>query len=164
MGPVCCPPAAPVLGEGRDDRRGRAGGWGGGCKEKGLLSYSLFAQCQPENQSFLLLAPWPCPPCCFVASSCRQNTLPWVGGGKKKEKETDNKVPFPSSSLPSPRPKTVNTASCVLPVPCALVLVWDAVWEGGKEESPHFPVGTWQHDGAASLEGVSPGDMDKAAP
>lgn len=140
-----------LLGSGRDR------GWV-------LCAALLLPQCQTENQSFLLLAPWPCPPCCFVASSCRQNTLPWVGGGKKKEKETDNKVPFPSSSLPSPRPKTVNTASCVLPVPCALVLVWDAVREGGKEESPHFPVGTWQHDGAASLEGVSPGDMDKAAP
>lgn len=143
--PVCCPPSTAAWLLGRGGTMGGEGRWGG-CKEEGLLSYSLSPNISQRTGLFLLLALWPCPPCCFEASArtlqhralCASRYLlgdktPCHGWeGAKKQRKT--KYPFPPLSLLSPRPKTVNTvsrASCVLPVPCApaqpSVLVWDAV-------------------------------------
>lgn len=112
---------------------GREGRWGG-CKEKGLLSYSLSPNISQRTGLFLLLALWPCPPCCFVASSrtlqhralCASQYLPgdktpchgWEGA--KKQRKT--KHPFPPSFPPFP--KTKDCKYCVSCLFCPAGPLW----------------------------------------
>ena len=156
LGPVCCPPSPASRLLGRGGITGGEGRWGG-CKEKGLLSYSLSPNVSQRTGLFCSSPDGPALPAAsrhlptsssterrvLPDTSRRQNPSPWAG---VRQKTKEKNPPFPPLSLPSPRPKTVNTvapASCVLPVPCAparpLVLAWNAVWEGGKEESPWLP-------------------------
>lgn len=93
----------------------------------------VFHPTHVRDRSFLPLTLWPCLPCCFAASSrslqhkapcapsTSQGTKP-LAVGRSGAKSKGKTSPFPPLSLPSPRPKTVNTvspASCIPPVPSA---------------------------------------------
>lgn len=122
----------------------------------------------------MLLTLRPCPPCCFAASSrtlqhgalCAPQHLP--GGktprhGQEGDKNQRKKpVLSPPLSLPSPRPKTVNTvspASCVLPVPVPQPSPqsWHGMWcwSEGRRKAPGFPAGTCRHGQDASPKEAS---------
>lgn len=155
LGPVCCLPS-PAPWDGRN---------GGGVARRRDCFPSLSPNLSQRTDLFCS-SPWrPCPPCCFAASSSTkrrvlpntsQGTKPLIMGGSGTKNKVET-LSFPTLSLPSPRPKTVNNvppASCVLPVPCAPawppVLARDAVWEGGKEGGK--PLAFWlEHAGAAEM-------------
>lgn len=96
LGPVCCPPAAPVLGEGRDDRRGRVGGRGGGCKEKGLLSYSLLPNVSQRTSLFCSSPRGPAlPAALWRILAGKTSNHGWEGERKKEKKKETTKFHFP---------------------------------------------------------------------
>lgn len=117
-------PAAQLPGRG--GITGGEGRWGG-CKEKGLLSYSLSPNVSQRTGVFCssprslalpaasrhLPTPSSTERRVLPDTSWGQNPLPWAGVGQKK-KTKEKPHPFPPLSLPSPRPKTVNTVACLL--------------------------------------------------
>lgn len=141
--------------------RGEGKGGGGGVARRRDCFPIVFCPTSAREPVFFAPRPVALPSLLLCSTFRRQNPLPWRGGGKIKIKKikTNKNIPLSPPSLPPLRPKTVNTASRVL-----LVLVRDAVWEGGKEESPPFPAGTCQHNGDMSPKGALPGDRNKAAP
>lgn len=104
---------------------------GGGVARRRDCFPIVFCPMSAREPVFFAPRPVALPSLLLCGTFHRQNPLPWRGGGKNKIIIKKNKIPLPPPSLPPPRPKTVNTASRVL-----LVLARDAVWEGGKEESP----------------------------
>lgn len=153
------PPSTAAWLLGRGGTMGREGRWGG-CKEKGLLSYSLSPNISQRTGLFLLLALWPCPPCCFVASSrtlqhralCASQYLPgdktpcrgWEGA--KKQRKT--KHPFTPSFPPFPKTKDCKYCVSCLFCPASPLCPSPAISPGvgcslgggkkGKEESPRL--------------------------
>lgn len=147
-------PCCPAPGDGRDDRRGRA--VGGVARRRDCFPI-VFHPTKPENWSFLLLTPWPCPPCCFAASSrtlqhgalCASQHLP---GGKpphhgQEGDKKQRKTPTLSPSFPSfPETKDCKycrlpLVSCRSPVPQPGRQSWHGMWCGreGRRKTPWLP-------------------------
>lgn len=152
-------PAAQLPGRG--GITGGEGRWGG-CKEKGLLSYSLSPNVSQRTGVFCssprslalpaasrhLPTPSSTERRVLPDTSWGQNPLPWAGVGQKK-KNKGKTPPFPPSFPPFPKTKDCKycrlpLASCRSPAPQPSHRSWHGMRCGreGRRKVPGFPAGT----------------------